>query len=193
MFDPTAVDRLARLDATLDDPGLRGICLFPAMHHYPLYDDRVVRVFEAASARPGTIVFVHCGALAIGIRAKLGLYSPFAMRFGNPLDLHSVALRFHQVPIVIPHLGAGLLREALMLADACANVYLDTSSSNSWIKYHVGLTLTQAVRQALAVAGPRRLLFGTDSSFFPAAGSATSSTRKPASGTTSASPTTTAR
>jgi predicted TIM-barrel fold metal-dependent hydrolase len=33
--------------------------------------------------------------------------------------------------------------------------------------YHPSLTLADVFRQALAVAGPERLLFGTDSSFFP--------------------------
>ena len=54
-----------------------------------------------------------------------------------------------------------------MAADQCPNIHLDTSSSNSWMKYHPGLTLEAVFRQALAVAGPERLLFGTDSSFFP--------------------------
>jgi predicted TIM-barrel fold metal-dependent hydrolase len=54
-----------------------------------------------------------------------------------------------------------------MAADQCANIHLDTSSSNSWVKYHPGLTLEQVFRQALDVAGPDRLVFGTDSSFFP--------------------------
>jgi uncharacterized protein len=71
------------------------------------------------------------------------------------------------VPFIVPHFGAGLLREALMLADTCANVHLDTSSSNGWIRYTPGLTLEQVFRSALAVAGASRLLFGTDSSFFP--------------------------
>ena len=35
------------------------------------------------------------------------------------------------------------------------------------MKYHPGLTLPIVFAQALAVAGPDRLLFGTDSSFFP--------------------------
>ena len=43
----------------------------------------------------------------------------------------------------------------------------DTSSSNGWIKYQPGLTLSAVFRQALAVVGPDRLLFGSDSSFFP--------------------------
>jgi predicted TIM-barrel fold metal-dependent hydrolase len=89
------------------------------------------------------------------------------MRFGNPLDLHAVALRFPTLPITVPHFGAGLFREALMLADLCSNVYLDTSSSNRWVHYTPGLTLEDVFRTAASVIGPSRLLFGTDSSFFP--------------------------
>jgi predicted TIM-barrel fold metal-dependent hydrolase len=59
-----------------------------------------------------------------------------------------------------------MLREALMLADLCPNVFLDTSSSNSWMRYE-SLGLPDVFRRALEVAGPGRLLFGTDSSFFP--------------------------
>ena len=88
------------------------------------------------------------------------------MRFSNPLDLHAAALRHPDLRFVIPHFGAGYLREALMLADLCANVYLDTSSSNSWMRYE-GLELKTVFRRALDVAGAQRLLFGTDSSFFP--------------------------
>ncbi len=53
-----------------------------------------------------------------------------------------------------------------MLADLCPNVYLDTSSTNSWMRYEE-LDLPTVFRRALAVVGPQRLLFGTDSSFFP--------------------------
>ena len=67
---------------------------------------------------------------------------------------------------IVPHFGAGYFREALMLADLCPNVYLDTSSSNSWMRYEE-LDLTTVFRRALDVVGPGRLLFGTDSSFFP--------------------------
>ena len=186
MLDPTRDDAVAYATRALD-AGLRTICLFPAMHKYALHDERVARVFELAqsyaargaaptsaagaspTSRPSAspVVFVHCGVLSVGVRQKLGLPSPFDIRFGNPLDLHGVALKFPAVPIVIPHFGAGLLREALMVASLCPNVSLDTSSSNSWIKQTPGLTLEQVFRTALDVVGPDRLLFGTDSSFFP--------------------------
>jgi predicted TIM-barrel fold metal-dependent hydrolase len=174
MLDPTREDAVAYAARALDE-GLRTICLFPAMHRYPLYDERVARVFElAAGRRGGTVdpvtVFVHCGVLSVGVRKRLSLPSPYEMRYGNPLDLHGLALEHPDVAIVIPHFGAGMLREALMLADCCPNVHLDTSSSNGWIKYVPGLTLEQVYKTALDVVGPERLLFGTDSSFVPRGG-----------------------
>jgi predicted TIM-barrel fold metal-dependent hydrolase len=166
MFNPAEGDVASRLARILDDGTLRGICLFPAMHGYQFDDERVREVFEGAMAA-GLTVFAHCGVLTIGIRKKLGLASPFDLRLGNPLALAATASRYPQVPVIIPHFGAGFLQRAVMAADQCPNIYLDTSSSNSWMKYHAGLTLESVFRQALAVAGADRLLFGTDSSFFP--------------------------
>jgi predicted TIM-barrel fold metal-dependent hydrolase len=114
------------------------------------------------------VVFVHCGVLTVGIRQKLGLPSAFDMRFSNPIDLHAIALRYPTANFVIPHFGAGYFREALMVADLCPNIFLDTSSSNRWIRYQTGrIELRGVFETALAVLGPQRLLFGSDSSFFP--------------------------
>ncbi len=166
MFNPSAPDAGARLVHALAEQALRVVALFPAMHRYRLDDEVVVKTFETA-ARNGAAVFVHCGVLSVGVRKKLGLPSPFDLRLGDPLAVAALALQFPSVPVVIPHFGAGLLREALMAADQCPNIHLDTSSSNSWIKYHPGLTLEAVFRQTLTAIGPDRLLFGTDSSFFP--------------------------
>ena len=167
MIDPTSADFLARTERAIDRLGLRGLCLFPAMQRYSLHDARVRELVQLAAAHAGTAVFVHCGALSVGVRKKLGLPSRFDVRFGNPLDVHALAADHPTVPFIIPHFGAGLLREALLVADLSLNVYLDTSSTNRWMVYHPGLTLPDVFRQALAVVGADRLLFGTDSSFFP--------------------------
>lgn len=167
MVDPSAADAVDRTRRGLSEFGLRAVCLFPAMHHVPLHDARVYRLLEVTSTFPGAAVFVHCGALSVGVRTKLGLRSHFDLRLGNPLEVQALAMAYPAVPFIIPHFGAGLFREALMAADACPNISLDTSSSNRWIRYEPGLTLEAVFRAALDVVGPSRLLFGTDSSFFP--------------------------
>jgi predicted TIM-barrel fold metal-dependent hydrolase len=165
MLNPLQDDALHRVVAAGIDPNLHCVCLFPAMHGYSVNDERLQVVFQAA-ADAGLAVFVHCGALSVGVRSKLGLPCPFDLRFSNPLDLHKVAMRHPRTRFVIPHFGGGLFREALMLADLCPNVWLDTSSSNSWMKYE-GLDLATVFRRAIHVVGTERLIFGTDSSFFP--------------------------
>lgn len=166
MHNPMGLDSEAALERAFEGLHMKAACLFPAMHGYQLDDPAVEQVFKVA-AQHGGAVFVHCGVLTIGVRAKLGLPSAFDLRLGDPLAVAAVASRFPRVPVIIPHFGAGLFREALMAADQCPNIHLDTSSSNGWMKYHPGLTLEDVFRQALAVVGPDRLLFGTDSSFFP--------------------------
>jgi predicted TIM-barrel fold metal-dependent hydrolase len=168
MVNPVAPSPAADVEHALGSGHIHGLCFFPAMHRYSIQDDRVAALLGLLANSPRTIAFVHCGVLSVGIRKKLGLPSPFDMRFSNPIDVHQVALRYPQVRFVIPHFGAGYLREALMLCDLCPNVYLDTSSSNRWMRYEEAHVDLRAVfRRALDVAGPKRLFFGTDSSYFP--------------------------
>lgn len=166
MVNAAAPEAASRIEAVCRHPGMRTLCLFPAMHHVPVDDTRSLAVFDAA-AQSGRAVFVHCGVLSVGVRARLGLPSRFDIRLGDPLAVAAVALRYPSVPVVIPHFGAGFFREALMAAAMAPNILIDTSSSNSWIKMYPGLTLKDVFARALDVAGPSRLLFGSDSSFFP--------------------------
>lgn len=169
MFDPTKPDAETRAQRLFDELKLRVACLFPAMHQYSVAENEGARAVVAlASERPGAAVFVHCGALSVGIRKKLGLKSPFDMRRSNPLDIYKLAAEFPSAKFIVPHFGAGMFREAMMLADLCPNVFIDTSSSNKWMKYEAApVDLPTVFKRALAVVGHERLLFGTDSSFFP--------------------------
>ena len=166
MLDPTRPDAAERTKRALAS-GLRGVCLFPAMHRFHVWEERCYPVFEAAQAA-GAIVFTHFGILKMGIRDKLGLPSKFDMRYSNPIDLHRVAKDFPATVFVMPHFGCGFLREALIVGDQCANVCVDTSSSNAWVNtMPIPLDLTQVFGAALRVFGPERILFGTDSTFLP--------------------------
>ncbi|MBI4640300.1 MAG: amidohydrolase family protein [Candidatus Tectomicrobia bacterium] len=168
MIDPTREGVRERIHRSFAELGLKGVTLFPAMHHFHVYDDRVYSICEEAR-RFGTTVFVHFGLLRIGIRDLLGLPSKFDLRYSNPIDLHKIALDFPDVNFVVPHFGCGYFREILMVADLCKNVHVDTSSSNSWIKFlpSTNLTLEGVFKKTLDVLGPSRILFGTDSTFFP--------------------------
>ncbi|HEU0183856.1 MAG TPA: amidohydrolase family protein [Blastocatellia bacterium] len=169
MFDPTKPDAESRARLAFDNMGLRVACLFPAMHRYSVAENEGARAVAAlAGERPGTAVFVHCGALSVGVRKKLGLPSPFDMRRSNPLDIYGLAAEFSKTKFIIPHFGGGMFRETMMLADLCPNVYVDTSSGNKWMKYEAApVDLLTVFNRALDVVGSERLLFGTDSSFFP--------------------------
>ncbi|MDP8980310.1 MAG: amidohydrolase family protein [Acidobacteriota bacterium] len=173
MVNPTDPDSAKNVEAALATGLLRGLCFFPAMHRYSIQDQRAAALLDLAAAKAGTVAFVHCGVLSVGVRRKLGLPSPFDMRFSNPIDMHAVALRYPRLPFVVPHFGAGYFREALMLCDLCPNVFLDTSSSNSWMRYEDAHDLRTVFKRALEVCGPKRLLFGSDSSFFPRGWNAT--------------------
>lgn len=166
MLNPAAPDAPARLSAAFAQPHIRTVCLFPAMHHVPVDDERSKAVFKAAEQH-GRTVFVHCGVLSVGVRRKLGLPSMFDIRLGDPLAVAAVALRYSSVPVVIPHFGAGFFSQALMAAAMAPNIIFDTSSSNGWIGFHPGLTLRDVFTRSLDVLGPSRLIFGSDSSFFP--------------------------
>ena len=168
MANPMLPSPDIRFETAVAEDAVSGVFLFPAMHRYSLHDNKVCGLVQVVAGHPGALVYVHCGALSIGFRRKLGLPCHFDMRYSNPADLHDLAVSFPGVNFVIPHFGAGYLREALMVADLCPNVYLDTSSSNGWMRYQSeDLTLEKVFQRSLGVVGPKRLLFGSDSSWFP--------------------------
>jgi uncharacterized protein len=167
MLDPTQPGAADQLHDSVQHHGLKGVTLFPAMHHFHAHDERVYPLYRAA-AELGIPVFVHFGVLKVSIRDRLGLPNIFDLRYSNPTDLHKVAIEFPAVNFIIPHFGCGYLRETLMLGAQAPNIYVDTSSSNTWLTYMPSsLDLKTVFEKILQVFGPRRILFGTDSNVFP--------------------------
>jgi predicted TIM-barrel fold metal-dependent hydrolase len=137
------------------------------MHHFYASDERLYPLYQAASEL-AVPVFMHFGVLKVTIRDRLGLPNVFDLRYADPIDLHQVAIAFPQVNFIIPHFGCGYFREVLMLGAQAPNVYIDTSSSNSWLTYMPShLDLKTVFEKTLQVFGPQRILFGTDSNVFP--------------------------
>ncbi len=165
--DPRKTEAARELARLFEQGTVRGALFFPALHHYRLQGPEAAAVFEVLDAH-GAPAVVHCGLLRMPLRERFGLPHQIDLTCANPLDLIGPAERFGSVPFVIPHFGAGLLRETLLAGAQCANVYVDTSSSQAWLATEPArLSLADVFERALAVFGPERILFGTDSSVFP--------------------------
>ena len=58
---------------------------------------------------PGAVVYVHCGMLSVGFRRKLGLHSPFDMRYSNPIDLQAVCAGVSRAAVCNPSFPARVI------------------------------------------------------------------------------------
>ncbi len=147
--------------------GFRGVLLFPAMQHVDPSDQRLDPLFEEAGSKSAPVV-VHCGLLHVPLRDQLGIRPAYDPRTARPTNVVAAAERHRRTRFVLPHFGGGFFGDALMAGAQSRNIYVDTSSSNSWMKTAAGgLTLDEVFARSLQVFGPERILFGTDSSTFP--------------------------
>ncbi len=157
-IDPKDPDAAGHVAEVAGD-GFSGIKLYPSTwSDLRVYDEQCYPVYEEAG-RLGLLVFLHFG-ITIGGQGDL--------RGGNPIDLQIPARDFPGVRFVIAHFGAGFFRETLMMQYQADNVWMDSSGSNSWMRYQSHpLDLKTVFRQALVAGGAEKILFGTDSTFFP--------------------------
>jgi predicted TIM-barrel fold metal-dependent hydrolase len=168
VVDPKVAGAAEKIRGLLEAKKIRGVLLFPAMHGYRVCDPEARPLIDAVAAHDG-IVFVHCGVLIVKLRDLLGLPRPMDLTFADPLFVIPTANAFPRARFVIPHFGAGMFRETLMAGSMCGNVFVDTSSSNTWTATQAPPpTMAEVFERALEVFGPERILFGTDSNAFPA-------------------------
>lgn len=86
----------------------------------------------------------------------------------SPLSIFPIAHRHPSLPIIVAHFGCGYFGDLLQLCWSCPEVYIDTSGSNQWVRWlPYPLDLQGLFRKAYETVGPQRLVFGTDSSWFP--------------------------
>jgi len=165
--DPRRSGAAAELAQLIERGTARGAIFFPALHHYRLDGPEAAAMFEVLDAH-GAPAVVHCGLLRMPLRERFGLPRQVDLVYADPLHLVVPADRFPRVSFVIPHFGAGFLRETLLAGAQCENIHVDTSSSQAWMATEPArLSLADVFERALAVFGPERILFGTDSSVFP--------------------------
>jgi predicted TIM-barrel fold metal-dependent hydrolase len=112
---PRAGEELAR---AVEELGLRGLKLDPALQEFYADDRSVYPIYERAQALKIPVVF-HAGMT----------WEPGArLKYGHPLRFEDVAADFPQLRIVLAHLAWPWVVEAVALALKYPNVYLDTSA-----------------------------------------------------------------
>lgn len=158
--DPMLSDAAERLEKALTEQHLCGYKILGPKVDTPLSDKRFDPIWEVAQSHE-IPVLIHFGIMgaAGGIASHVNI---------NPLAIHDVAKRFPDMPIIVPHFGTGYLFETLNLCWACPNVYIDTSGSNQWMRWMpFDVTLESLFRKFHETIGASRIIFGTDSSWFP--------------------------
>ncbi|MCW3991665.1 MAG: amidohydrolase family protein [Candidatus Bathyarchaeota archaeon] len=151
----------AELERAVEELGLRGFKVIASSQTEPIDGRPLYPVWETVE-KLGIPVVIHFGVLGGGGGP------PTDPRNMNPLTLWEVAKVFPRIPFVVPHFGSGYLRELLLLCWSCPNVHVDTSGSNQWMRWMpFDLDLRGLFRKMMETVGPDRVIFGTDSSYFP--------------------------
>jgi len=158
--DPFAPDAPQELERCVKEYGFRAFKTIGPWLSRPITDRSLYPLWEVC-AKYELPVLIHFGILGSGG----GIANHINM---NPMMIHDVAKMFPDVTFVVPHFGCGHITDTLMLCWACGNVCIDTSGSNQWVRWVQGNETTQTLfRKYLETIGPSRILFGTDSSWFP--------------------------
>lgn len=127
------VDTIRRYVGDLD---FRGVKLHPAAHGYKLSEHAVVQdILEA------------CAELDVPVLAYSGdeLYA-------TPFQVQMAAQRHPEVTFIMAHSGFMMqTNDAILVAEACPNVYLEHSSG-----------VSSGVADSVAAVGPERVVLGSD-------------------------------
>ncbi|GAB2680363.1 amidohydrolase family protein [Kribbella swartbergensis] len=127
--------------------GLVGVKLGPNYQDFdPLSDEACA--FYAYCEREGLPILFHQGTSPI---------RSAPLRYTHPLVMDDIALRFHELRIVMAHLGHPFVRETVSVIRKHPHVYADVSSIylRPWLSW-------EALTFASEWGVPHKLLFGSD-------------------------------
>jgi len=158
LFQSNAAEEMER---AIKELGLKGYKIIASGLTRPIEDKAGYPLWEICENYE-VPVLIHFGVLGGGGGPARSLHNL------NPLSLWEIASAFPTLKFIIPHFGACYFRELLQLCWACPNVMIDTSGSNQWMAWMpYKLTLRDLFLKCFETVGPERVIFGTDSSYFP--------------------------
>ena len=116
--DPHRPDACGQLKSAVQNLGLRGLKLNPAMQRFYADDALAYPLYETARDLGIPILF-HAG---------MSWEPGSRLQYGYPMRMENVAADFPKLRMVLAHLGWPWVVEAVALALKYPNVYLDTSA-----------------------------------------------------------------
>lgn len=149
---PAQIKELDRLFRTRKIVGLKVY-----LGYQPLYanDRRLTPFYRLAVEHDAPVIF-HTGDT---------YGSNFKVKYSHPLPIDDVAVDFPKLKIVIAHLGNPWLWDCAELLYKKENVYADISGlviDRQTLASPYGRLMRSRIRDLIAYASPRKLLFGTD-------------------------------
>ncbi|MHB8064075.1 MAG: amidohydrolase family protein [Ruminiclostridium sp.] len=158
--NPFETNAAQKLETAVAHQGLKGYKIIAPDLSGRMDDSALNPVWKVAENNQ-IPVLIHFGIL--GAAGGLAKHDNI-----NPMIMHDVARAYPDIPFIIPHFGCGHPQELLQLAWVCPNIYVDTSGSNQWIRWMpYPLTLKDLFKKYYETIGPERIIFGTDSEWFP--------------------------
>lgn len=115
--DPNSADAGEQLSRAVNELGLVGLNLDPALQGFSMQDPQALELLGVAAE------------LRVPVTVQMGLnWSPIARTGASrPMDLEEAAQRYPELPLVVAHCAWPWVDEALSLAIKYRNVHLDTA------------------------------------------------------------------
>lgn len=158
--DITEKDSAYKLEKAIKEQGLCGYKILAPIIEKPLASKEFEDTFEVCD-QYRLPVNIHFGILggAGGVSGGVNI---------SPMAIAEVVKRFPHANFIIPHFGCGYTNDLLRIAWGAPNVYVDTSGNNLWTKWTMErYSLEQLFSVFADTVGVQRIIFGTDSEWFP--------------------------
>lgn len=158
--DITQPEAPQEIERAVKELGLKGLKLLGPNTPVLLNERRLYPVWETCE-RLGIPVLIHFGMQ--GAAGGISYHPNMSAKVLEP-----VARDFPTVDFIIPHFGIQHITDLLFLCWSCPNVHVDSSGSNQWLRWMpYKLTLEDVFQRFYETIGPERILFGSDSYWFP--------------------------
>lgn len=158
--NPFTKDADSKLEYAIKNLNLKGYKIL-APDLLGKLDDPILNPLWDVAEKYEIPVLIHFGIMG----AAGGIADSYNI---SPMVIHDVARAYPDIPFIIPHFGCGHPEQLLQLAWVCPNVYVDTTGSNQWTRWMpYPLTVKDLFKKFYETVGPKRIIFGTDSEWFP--------------------------